>query len=743
MATLMVSPKIQFLDNNGNPLVGGKLYTYSAGTLDNKLTWTTASQAVENTNPVILNSRGEADVFLSGSYKFILTTSDDVEIWSVDNITQTNDASSLTVIAAVSNAVSLRLDEFMAANLSLLHFGVNTSSSSSSITTALNTAINSASAVKNKLKIPGGTWTITPATNQVWEGAGNMLCGMLLKNDLWLKGESNTVIKIANGISSDSSPTQMAMFFTNSQLSNIRFENLILDMNGTNNPISPNRGTGVYNRFNQAHIHVSGTVDGVAARIDGAVVKGCKLINSPGVTCIGMAQSNTSGITLGKYWKIIENTFENNGIDTDDHSSIFGWAEYVQIGGNIAKNSTMYDGKGANVFYECHGAWQEICDNIVENYNQFSWCATNNTNTTENVIYSNNLAKVREIGTGFYRLTTSTALLKKIKIRGDIYNLTDDSTAAPVKYGVLLSGGFADAAVTDIDIEDVLTTKTGVNYPSAAVGIGSAANIAGQKHSRIRVKRCGSIGTNFGVLINTNATNGLGEIEVTGGNYQTAPTSTYTQGIGIYVNLSGSNTIDTLTIGEDHFDGSNNGMHRGIYLEQGTITDLHLRPCTYQGMITSDYSEGSVTITRRHGYFPQMSYTPVFSFGTPITLGNGTIIGKYVKNGQLVTVDVKLIIGSTTVIPVGNLSFTLPIDSISSGTTYLGQCRLADSSDSNKRYQGQLSIDGTGASASLERDTALYSLGPSAGAIFFTDDHPITIAAGDEITASISYNVSY
>lgn len=113
MATLMVAPKIQFFDNNGVLLSGGKLYTYDAGTDDPRLTWTTSSQSVENTNPVILNSRGEANVFLSGVYRFILTDSDDSQIWEVDNIADLlNDIGSQLVTATGSTYARSLEDRF-------------------------------------------------------------------------------------------------------------------------------------------------------------------------------------------------------------------------------------------------------------------------------------------------------------------------------------------------------------------------------------------------------------------------------------------------------------------------------------------------------------------------------------------------------------------------------------------------------------------------------------------------------
>lgn len=86
-AVLLTEPKIRFFDNNGLPLAGGKLYTYVAGTVStNKATFTDASGVTPNTNPVILDSAGYANVFISGSYKFVLTDSLNNTIWTEDNI---------------------------------------------------------------------------------------------------------------------------------------------------------------------------------------------------------------------------------------------------------------------------------------------------------------------------------------------------------------------------------------------------------------------------------------------------------------------------------------------------------------------------------------------------------------------------------------------------------------------------------------------------------------------------------
>ena len=81
MASLSPTPKMQFFDANG------KLYTYAAGTTTPLATYTSSAGTISNSNPIILDSRGEAEVWLAYSaYKFKLTTSADVELWTVDNI---------------------------------------------------------------------------------------------------------------------------------------------------------------------------------------------------------------------------------------------------------------------------------------------------------------------------------------------------------------------------------------------------------------------------------------------------------------------------------------------------------------------------------------------------------------------------------------------------------------------------------------------------------------------------------
>lgn len=102
----------QFFDNNGNPLTGGKLYTYEAGTSTPALTYTSASGSTPNSNPIVLDAAGRVseEIWLSDgvNYKFVLKTSDEVTIWTKDNISsQTNSSADLSNTTDVAKGDAL------------------------------------------------------------------------------------------------------------------------------------------------------------------------------------------------------------------------------------------------------------------------------------------------------------------------------------------------------------------------------------------------------------------------------------------------------------------------------------------------------------------------------------------------------------------------------------------------------------------------------------------------------------
>lgn len=84
------NPGAQFFDDNGDPLSGGKIFTYTAGTTTPKATYTDYTGNTAHANPIILNAAGRppSEVWLTygDAYKFILKDSLDTLVGTFDNI---------------------------------------------------------------------------------------------------------------------------------------------------------------------------------------------------------------------------------------------------------------------------------------------------------------------------------------------------------------------------------------------------------------------------------------------------------------------------------------------------------------------------------------------------------------------------------------------------------------------------------------------------------------------------------
>lgn len=100
------APKLQFFDANGNPLAGGKLYTYASGTSTPLVTYADSTGTSANTNPIILDSRGEANVWLgSALYTMSLYSATNVLIWTVDGINGPDQATLAALAASGGSAL--------------------------------------------------------------------------------------------------------------------------------------------------------------------------------------------------------------------------------------------------------------------------------------------------------------------------------------------------------------------------------------------------------------------------------------------------------------------------------------------------------------------------------------------------------------------------------------------------------------------------------------------------------------
>lgn len=88
MPGFLIPIGVQFFDDVGDPLSGGKLYTFDAGTSTPKAIYTTENLNVAHSNPAILDAAGRLTAFVSDGegYKYRLMDADDVLVREWDEV---------------------------------------------------------------------------------------------------------------------------------------------------------------------------------------------------------------------------------------------------------------------------------------------------------------------------------------------------------------------------------------------------------------------------------------------------------------------------------------------------------------------------------------------------------------------------------------------------------------------------------------------------------------------------------
>jgi hypothetical protein len=109
--SLLAGAGAQFFDNNGIPLAGGLVYTYTAGTTTPQAAYTTNAGSIAHANPIVLDSSGRVpsggEIWLTDAvaYKFVLKTATATTIGTYDNLT--GNASGIYATFAASSGSSL------------------------------------------------------------------------------------------------------------------------------------------------------------------------------------------------------------------------------------------------------------------------------------------------------------------------------------------------------------------------------------------------------------------------------------------------------------------------------------------------------------------------------------------------------------------------------------------------------------------------------------------------------------
>lgn len=101
----IVQPHVTFVNGSGLPCAGCTLSTFVAGTTTPLATYTDASGTSQNTNPIILDAAGGANIWPGqNSYKYVLKDASGATIWSVDQVSSARLCAAAGAIQAANSA---------------------------------------------------------------------------------------------------------------------------------------------------------------------------------------------------------------------------------------------------------------------------------------------------------------------------------------------------------------------------------------------------------------------------------------------------------------------------------------------------------------------------------------------------------------------------------------------------------------------------------------------------------------
>ena len=83
---IFMMPKFTSLLDGGGVNSGGSVYTYKAGTTTQLTTYSDVGLTSKNTNPVVLDTNGQASIYYGGPFKVVICDANGVQLQTIDNL---------------------------------------------------------------------------------------------------------------------------------------------------------------------------------------------------------------------------------------------------------------------------------------------------------------------------------------------------------------------------------------------------------------------------------------------------------------------------------------------------------------------------------------------------------------------------------------------------------------------------------------------------------------------------------
>ena len=502
---------MQFIDANGNPLVGGKLYTYASGTTTPLATYTDATAATPNTNPVIMDSRGECSVWLgASSYSLTLKDSLDSLIWTADEI------NGLATAGSLSTYIALLTSSAGAANIGFIQAGAGAAATTAQAKLRERVSVKDFGAVGNgstddTTAIQAGLTACTG--KELYFPAGTYIVSTTLtvktKTTLVGDGINKSILKLASGASASAS---MLTNFTISGTANVYYDTDIevtgLTFDGNSNATRTSELLGfakVQNLYFHGNSVQNSTFIGLAtsAGINSIITENLftncgrpqpSTTSAPAFWCATTAQGTSYDVRVdgnyfyynlwsAAYFMPTRGSFSNNICISNGESTIFSnsTGAYLRIENNQITGAIRSNISGSGI--ECGASHTIIQGNMIDS------CASDGISLTavQNCIIANNQIFNNGQETAYYPYACGIAILTDAVSPGqpdhiDIHdNRIGDRQASKTQYAAIGLGHYGSGSpITNLAIHhnDFSEQKTATYYNFSATTYGTGSYTA-------------------------------------------------------------------------------------------------------------------------------------------------------------------------------------------------------------------------------------------------------------------------
>lgn len=357
----------------------------------------------------------------------------------LDYMYRTTDTQLRTILEKIQQRINDAVSEAPAGFVDIRRYGSIEGGS------ATQTFLDAAADKVERLYIPSGVYEV-----QLPNVSGTVNYLYPLYQNLHVCGGPGTVLKFRSYLSTDAKPKALAFFASDGYVSNLKFENIIFDFNGTRNPVD-----------GETKPHAAIMMVGINGRADDVLFDGVVFRYSAGSNIIvPHSGTDSSSYVLGKNWRILNGLFLDNGLDTDDHSAIWGWVRQLLVQGNFFIQTAIPAASTVKCPCEIHGRDGRFVDNVVHRYTIGNWIGSNFTEAVEDSSIDNNVyTDMVTTGWRFWRENSTEKEIRRISITHNKLKFLNENPGSVIHYAGL-------AATTNYGIDDVFFHGNEVFRPS-------------------------------------------------------------------------------------------------------------------------------------------------------------------------------------------------------------------------------------------------------------------------------------